>query len=104
MYVIFETATGALVSSTSDISLVASPLPVGLTSKLVADPATGTIWSTGLLDFAPAPAARLIPKYLFVQRFTIAERKELFGFNYGSTYTAAQQKNVAALMRYLDFL
>ena len=104
MHAIFETATGRLVSTASDISLVASPLPVGLSSKLIADPAAATMWSTAALDFVPRPAPRIISKVSLIQRFTLAERTELFGFNFGNAYTAAQQKNLASFMRYLDFL
>jgi hypothetical protein len=104
MEAIYETATGTLVSTASDIAQVANPLPAGLTRKTIADPPDGYLWSVTLLDFVAPPAPRKIGKYDFISRFTIAERKELFGFSYGTTYTAAQQKNLANFMRYLDFL
>lgn len=104
MYVVYEIATGRDISRTDSPALIADPLPAGFASKQVADPASGLVWSTALLDFVAAPGPRRIGKAVFIQRFTIAERKELFGFAHGTTYTAAQQKNLASFMRYLDFL
>jgi hypothetical protein len=104
MEAIYETATGRLVSTASSPTEVANPLPPGLTQKTVAVPPDGNIWSTTLLDFVAPPAARVIGKSEFIQRFTVTQRKELFGYMYGATYTAAQQKNLSSIMRYLDFL
>ncbi|HJW80812.1 MAG TPA: hypothetical protein VJ396_01100 [Acidiferrobacterales bacterium] len=104
MYVVYEIATGREVSRTDSPALIASPMPAGLASKQVADPAAGWVWSPGLLDFVAPPAVRRIGKTEFIQRFTLAERKELFGYAHGTTYTAAQQKNLASFMRYLDYL
>lgn len=104
MYAIYEFANGNLYSTAQSIDQVDNPLPGNLRSKLIAEPAIGSVWSTVALDFVAAAAQRKIPKSVWIQRFTIAERKEVFGFNIGSTYTVAQQKNLSALMRYLDFV
>lgn len=104
MYCVYETATGNLVSTTSALNLVASPLPGGLSVKQVADPPQGYVWSTSSLDFVAPPSPRIITKSTFIERFTLTEKKEIFGFQYGTTYTAAQQKNLASIMRYLDFV
>ena len=101
-YAIYVTATGELKSQGS---IVADPLPSGLTAvDIVNPPADDTMWDAASRSFVPRPAPRIIRKVDFIQRFTLAERKELFGFTVGSTYTPSQQKNLAAFMRYLDFL
>ena len=51
-YAIYNTASGALVSTAT---VVADPLPVGLTKKIVAEPAFGFQWNSTLLDWEPAP-------------------------------------------------
>lgn len=101
-FVLYNTITGDLVSQGT---VVANPVPVGLTAQdIINPPADNTVWNTTSRSFVVRPSPRIIPKSDFIQRFTIAERKEMFGFSHGTTYTAAQQKNLAALMRYMDFL
>lgn len=101
-YVIYNSSTGALVSQGT---VLTSPLPAGLTSQdIVSPPADNTVWDTVSRSFVTKPSPRIIPKHEFIQRFSIAERRELFGFMHGNTYTAAQQKILASILRYLDFL
>lgn len=101
-FVVFNTATGELVSQGT---VVANPLPSGLTSQdIVNPPADNTIWGTTSRSFVPRPSPRILSKSIFIQRFSITERREMFGFMHGNTYTAAQQKLLASIMRYLDFL
>lgn len=101
-YAIYVTATGELMSQGS---IVADPLPANLTAvDIVNPPADNTMWAVASRSFVPRPAPRIISKVDFIQRFTLTERKELFGFTVGPSYTPAVQKNLAAFMRYLDFL
>lgn len=101
-FVLYNTITGDLVSQGT---VVANSVPVGLTVQdIINPPADNTIWNTASRSFVVRPSPRIIPKSDFLQRFTIAERKEMFGFSYGSTYTPDQQKNLAALMRFIDCL
>jgi hypothetical protein len=101
-YAIYETSNGRLVSQGT---VIANPLPTGLTAvDIINPPADGYIWDAVLRTFIPPPAPRIIGKTVFIKRFTLAEQKEMFGFMYGTTYTAAQQKNLASLMRFMDFL
>lgn len=101
-YAVYETSTGILKSQGS---VIANPLPAGFTAiDIVNPPADNTIWDTVTHTFVPKPSPRILLKVDFIQRFSLAERKEMFGFNFGTTYTAAQQKNLASFMRYLDFL
>lgn len=104
MFCIYQTATGELVSTTDSLALIASPLPGGLSVIEVANPASGWVWNPGTLNFIAPPSPRIISKTEFIERFTLAEKKELFGFMYGSSFTAAQQKNLASIMRYMDFI
>lgn len=101
---VYEIATGRLVSITDDPQFVANPLPAGLAVKTVNDPPAGYIWDELSLDYVAPPAPRIIAKFEFIQRFTQAEQKEIFGFSFGNSYTSAQQKNMATLMRFLDFV
>ena len=103
MFVVYITTTGALVSTTSALGLVVNPLPANLSVKQVPDPAIGFVWNQALLDFVQGPTSRVVSKSAFINRFTITELKEMFGYMHGATYTAAEQKNLAAVMRYLDF-
>ena len=101
-YAVFDKATGRLVSSGS---AVAAKLSADLVVKEFADkPRDDQVWDEATLGFKSAPRPTRLRKADFIQRFTLAERRELFGFAHGNTYTAAQQKNLAAFMRYLDFL
>lgn len=101
-YAVYETSTGILKSQGS---VIANPLPAGLTAvDIVNPPAENTVWDTATHAFVPKPSPRILLKVDFIQRFTIAERKEMFGYAHGTTYTVAQQKNLASFMRYLDFL
>ncbi len=102
--ILYTTATGAFVALTDHR---VDPLPAGLSAKSV-----GTMkpdldayqWDPATLGLVPRTPQRLISKYLFIQRFTDAERRDLFGFSLDSTKTEAQRKRVAAFVWYLDFL
>lgn len=101
-YAVYDKASGRLVSSGTVLSAKVDP---ALEVKTFADPPPeGQAWDEVTLAFKPRPAKRILRKSDFIQRFTIGERKELFGFQFGNAYTTAQQKNLSAFMRYLDFL
>lgn len=101
-FVIYNTTTGELVSQGTVIS---SSIPAGFTAQDIVNPPTdNTIWNSASRSFVQRAASRIISKYEFIQRYSLAERREMFGFMHGSTYTTAQQKNIASFMRYLDFL
>jgi hypothetical protein len=72
-YAVYDMATGALVSVGT---VIADPLPSGMSSQaLVAEP-TGLRWNTTTLAFEP-PASTLPDSwtvYEFLKRFTSAER------------------------------
>lgn len=102
MYHIYHVSTGELVSSTSvpPTELSADLDYIEYDDGYEID----KVWNTTTLDFDARPAPRIISKTDFIDRFITSEIKEMFGFNIGSTYTEAQQKNIRVLMRYLDFL
>ncbi|MDO8706433.1 MAG: hypothetical protein Q7J84_15950 [Sulfuricaulis sp.] len=56
------------------------------------------------MNFIAPAKSPVVAKYIFIQRLTVAERKALFNFDRGSSLSVAQQQNVQAFMRYLDFL
>lgn len=117
-YAVYETSTGILKSQGTTIiqkkldgtyetisEAIARLTAAGLTAiDIVNPPADNTIWDTVTRAFVAKPSPRILLKVDFIQRFSLAERKEMFGFNFGTTYTAAQQKNLSSFMRYLDFL
>ena len=51
-FAIYQTSDGTLVSLAT---IVADPLPAGLTKKIVAERPTGFQWSPSLLDWEPTP-------------------------------------------------
>lgn len=104
MHCIYKIITGDLVSTTDDPSRIASPLPAGHASKQTVDPAPGYVWDKATLNFIAPAKSPVVAKYIFIQRLTVAERKALFNFDRGSSLSVAQQQNVQAFMRYLDFL
>ncbi len=52
-FAIYQTSDGTLVSLAT---VVADPLPAGLTKKVIAERPVGFQWNTTLLDWEPAPA------------------------------------------------
>ena len=103
MYVIYNTITGQDVSRTARLESVANPLPVGLSVKLVTDPADGFIWSNTLLDFVSPPTPRIIGQTAFIERFTLPEQQDFLGVAFG-TLTNGQKKNVMTFLWYLMLL
>lgn len=103
MWCVYETATGRLVSTASAENLLANPLPAGLASKEVSDPPAGAIWNTTTLVFDPAPARTRLGKLEFIQRFTLAERRQIFTATLPASPTQTQ-RDAWAFLRYLDFL
>lgn len=101
-YAVYRSVSGELISLGT---ILAEVLPAGLVAvDLIIPPPDGHVWNAVSLAFVAPTPPRVIRKISFINRFTLAEEKELFGFNFGSTYTAAQQKNLASFMRYLDYL
>lgn len=100
MFHVYVIATGNLVSSTS-------VEPLGLDASMayksfIDGYEIGKSWNTTTLDF-DLVSIRVITKTDFINRFTQAELKEMFGFRIGTTYTDSQQKNISSFMRFLDF-
>jgi len=101
MFHVYVIATGELISSTSIE-------PIGLDASMgyqsyIDGYEHGKIWNAGTLDFDLVPN-RVISKTIFINRFSQAELKEMFGFKIGADYTLTQQKNISSFMRFLDFL
>ena len=70
-YVLYD-AAGTLLSSGT---VIASPLPAGLTAKDITNPpAPGMVWSPAVLNFIAAPAPRTVAVFAFLSRFTQPER------------------------------
>ena len=74
MYAVYESATGRLVSTASDPSLIANPLPSGLGVKEVAEPGARAVWDEQALVFVEAQVPRVMTRLEFLRRFTAAER------------------------------
>jgi hypothetical protein len=74
MYVVYESATGRLVSTASDPSLIANPLPSGLGVKEVAEPGARAAWDEQALVFVEAQGPRVMTRLEFLRRFTSSER------------------------------
>lgn len=102
--ILYATTGGAFLALTDNHL---DPLPAGYSAKSV-----GTVkpdldayqWDPSTLGLVPRTPQRLISKYVFIQRFTDAERRVLFGFSLDSTKTEAQRKLVTAFVWYLTFL
>ncbi len=102
--IIYNTANGSFFALTDNHT---DPLPAGYAAKSVGEEKPDLDryqWDPSTLGLVPRTPARLISKYLFIQRFTDAERRVLFGFSLDSTRTEAQRKLVAAFVWYLTFL
>lgn len=74
MFAVYESATGLLVSTASDASLIADPLPAGLAVTQVAPPGERSVWDEQALAFVAAPAQRTMTRLEFMRRFTASER------------------------------
>ena len=102
--IIYTTATGAFFALTDN---AIDPLPAGYAAKSIgnAKPDLDAYqWDASTLGLVPRTPARLVSKYVFIQRFTDAERRLLFGFSLDSTKTEAQRRLVHAFVQYLTFL
>ena len=74
MYAVYESATGRLVSTASDPSLIANPLPSGLGVKEVPEPGARAAWDEQALVFVEAQMPRVMTRLEFLRRFTSSER------------------------------
>lgn len=105
MYFILYTASnGAFLALATSVS---DPLPAGISAKSVGTDKPDLDkyqWDPATLGLVPRTPARMISKYIFIQRFTDIERRDLFGFSLNTTKTEAQRMRVAAFVWYLTFL
>lgn len=69
-YAIYNVEGGELVSLGT---VVADPLPTGLSAKEVGESRPEGEWSVAALNFGPAPCASLLASQDFMGRFTVAE-------------------------------
>jgi hypothetical protein len=101
--ILYTTTNGAFMALTDN---AVDPLPATLAAKSYGSKPDldAYTWDPSTLGLVPRTPQRLISKYVFIQRFTDAERRVLFGFSLDSTKTETQRKNVFAFERYLDFL
>ena len=102
--IIYNSGTGAFFALTDRH---VDPLPVGYAAKSMGTEKPDLdayAWDAATLGLVPCTPQRLVSKYVFIQRFTDAERRSLFSFSLDSTKTETQRKNVFAFERYLDFL
>lgn len=102
--ILYQTSSGAFVALTDR---TVDPLPTGLSARSVGTDKPDLDqyqWDPASLGLVPRTPQRLVSKYVFIQRFTDAERRVLFGFSLDSTKSEAQRKLVAAFVWYLTFL
>lgn len=102
--IIHNATTGDFLALTDH---VADPLPAGLAARSVGAEKPDMAkyqWDAATRGIVPRTPMRFVSKYVFIQRFTDAERRVLFGFSLDSTKTEAQRKLVVAIVWYLTFL
>lgn len=102
--ILYATTTGSFIALTDNC---VDPLPAGIGAKTVGldkpDLCLYT-WDPATLSLVQRVPARIIYKYLFIQRFTNTERIAFFSFYLDSTKTEVQRKNVFAFEQYLVYL
>lgn len=102
--IIHNTTTGDFLALTDH---AVDPLPAGYAARSVGveKPDMDKYqWDAATRGLVPRTPMRFVSKYVFIQRFTDAERRDLFGFSLNTTKTEAQRMRVAAFVWYLTFL
>lgn len=102
--IIYQTGNGVFVALSENHI---DPLPSGLSAKSVGElqpDMSAYQWDPSTFGLVPRTPQRIVSKLTFIQRFTDAERRALFGFSLDSSKTETQRKLVFAFERYLDFL
>lgn len=102
-WAIYVESTGALVAIATHLGT----LPTGQAARslgAVAPDLDAWQWDASTLALVPRQPARVIPKQLFISRFTDAEQREFLGFVYDATATAQQKKFVVSFERLLNLL
>lgn len=99
-YALYKTATGEL---TSVGTVIVSPLPSGLSKKLIGavPPDLSKVeWDPALKDFAPIPPQpKIISRFEFRQKLTQAERVALDNMSENTTLAAADRQRVVSMMQ-----
>lgn len=97
-FAVYETSTGALVSVGT---VVADPLPAGLSSVSLGLTRPSGVWNPATHAFDPAPITKgTISRRDFWRRFTLAEREALH--NVRLTGTAARKNKIEAFLDYIS--